>query len=173
MAPPKAEVLLLKHGGSGAQLLQALESVTGASRVALVSKSKNVEALAAWLEKVCGHPRQRGPARRKAEARPNGPVHGQARAGRAGALAPCPPVCLRAPTAGQAWAGSARVGRARPSRLSTWALSPSRASPAPQETSLGATMDMKLVKELADLVPVSDDMTRCAVAALERSWARH
>lgn len=64
MAPPKAEALLLKPGGSGAQLLQALQAVTGAARVALVSKAKNVEALVAWLDKVCGYLRRpRGGAR--------------------------------------------------------------------------------------------------------------
>ena len=75
MAPSKAEALLLKVGGSSEQLLQALESVTGAARVALVSKSKNVEALAAWLEKVCGTPRS-GARPGGGEARPNGPVRG-------------------------------------------------------------------------------------------------
>ena len=170
---PKAEALLLKVGGSGEQLLQALESVTGAARVALVSKSKNVEALAAWLEKVCGTPRAgarpergRGPTQRPG-ARAS--AH-RARRG-TGAL----PARVSARPDGGAYESGERARRAR----TAFPLFHLRAEPrasrlAPQETSLGASMDMELVKELADLVPVSGDMTRCAVAALgEAKGAGH
>ena len=75
-----------------------------------------------WLSEA---PARRGtPRERRPGARPNGPVHGQAHAGRPTSRRPWPPVCLWAPEAGKARAGTAGVARARPSRFFNSVLSP-------------------------------------------------